>query len=95
MTVFVPEPLCLDDYCVPQMLKYKFDQIIDGRRMSGGTLGQLIPPSTVMIVYGTMTGSVGGLFAGGMSSVLCWLFSMHIYITYDAGSIKSWSPTML
>src|SRR5204863_10212204 len=34
---------------------------------AGGTLGSLIPPPTIMVVYGIMTGtSVGKLFAAGI-----------------------------
>ena len=69
---------------LPQMLKYKYDdKIAMGSVLSGGTLGQLIPPSTNMIVYGTITSvSVGGLFAGGMSAgiVLALLYCGYIAI---------------
>ncbi len=73
--------VALGTIALPQMLKYKYDRhIAMGAVLSGGTLGQLIPPSTVMVVYGTMTGvSVGGLFAGGISSGL--LLSL-IYCSY-------------
>jgi len=76
--------IALTTIALPQMLKYKYDEKISmGAVLSGGTLGQLIPPSTNMIVYGTMTGvSVGGLFAGGMSAgiVLALLYCAFIAI---------------
>lgn len=69
---------------LPQMFKYKYDEKISmGAVLAGGTLGQLIPPSTNMIVYGTITSvSVGGLFAGGMSSgiVLALLYCLYIAV---------------
>ncbi|MBQ3276410.1 MAG: TRAP transporter large permease subunit [Oscillospiraceae bacterium] len=62
--------VALSTIALPQMLKYGYKkEIAIGSVLSGGTLGQLIPPSTIMIMYGTMTGvSVGQLFAGGISS---------------------------
>ncbi|HDK27322.1 MAG TPA: TRAP transporter large permease subunit [Candidatus Atribacteria bacterium] len=66
---------------LPQMLKYKYDKNISmGSVMAGGTLGQLIPPSVNMIVYGVVTGvSVGGLFAGGL---WCGVILALLYIAY-------------
>ena len=73
--------IALTTIALPQMLKYKYDKHISmGAVLSGGTLGQLIPPSTVMIVYGTLTGvSVGRLFAIGVSSGL---FLAALYCAY-------------
>ncbi|MFO7577847.1 MAG: TRAP transporter large permease subunit [Pelovirga sp.] len=66
---------------LPQMLKHGYN-----RRgalssvLGGGTLGQLIPPSTNMILYGVVTGvSIGGLFAGGISAGV---FLATLYIVY-------------
>lgn len=66
---------------LPQMLKHGYNRKISiGSVMSGGTLGQLIPPSTNMVVYGAVTGvSIGGLFAGGIT---CGLFLAFIYSLY-------------
>lgn len=69
---------------LPQMLKHKYDLKLGmGAVMAGGTLGQLIPPSTNMVVYGAVTGvSIGGLFAGGITCglVLVVLYSLYIII---------------
>ncbi len=66
---------------LPQMLKYKYDLKLSlGSVMAGGTLGQLIPPSATMVVYGAATGvSIGGLFAGGIT---CGIFLSLMYILY-------------
>lgn len=66
---------------LPQMLKYKYDQRLSlGAVMAGGTLGQLIPPSTNMVIYGAVTGvSVGSLFAGGLT---CGIFLALLYCAY-------------
>lgn len=69
---------------LPQMAKYKYDQGVNlGSILSGGTLGQIIPPSLVMIVYSAVTGqSVGKLFAAGVCAglLLVALFSLYIFI---------------
>jgi len=71
----------LGTIALPQMLKYKYDKkIAMGSILAGGTLGQLVPPSTIMIVYGAMTGvSVGGLFAGGLG---CGILLSAMYCIY-------------
>ncbi len=54
-----------------------------GSVLGGGTLGQLIPPSTNMILYGAVTGvSIGGLFAGGISAgvLLATIYILYIVI---------------
>jgi len=53
---------------VPAMLAHKYDKkLAVGIVMAGGTLGFLIPPSMIMVMYAFITGtSVGRLFAGGV-----------------------------
>lgn len=69
---------------LPQMFRHNYNKKISlGSVLAGGTLGQLIPPSQTMIVYGAMTGvSVGKLFAGGLSTglVLVMLYSLYVLI---------------
>src|SRR5256885_1032973 len=52
----------------PPMKKFGYsDALATGAIASGGTLGILIPPSTIMVIYGIMTGtSIGKLFAAGV-----------------------------
>ena len=52
----------------PSMKKYGYsDALAAGAIASGGTLGILIPPSTILVIYGIMTGtSIGQLFAAGI-----------------------------
>ena len=66
---------------LPQMLKHKYNKKMSlGCVMAAGTLGQLIPPSTNMVLYGCVTGvSIGGLFAGGMTAGI---FLAGLYISY-------------
>jgi len=53
---------------LPEMKKYKYDPALaTGVVAAGGSLGILIPPSTIFIVYGVMTEqSVGKLFISGI-----------------------------
>lgn len=53
---------------LPEMKKYKYDPALaTGVVAAGGSLGILIPPSTIFIVYGIMTEqSVGKLFMAGV-----------------------------
>ena len=52
----------------PSMKKFGYsDALATGSIAAGGTLGILIPPSTIMVIYGIMTGtSIGKLFAAGV-----------------------------
>ena len=52
----------------PSMKKYGYsDALAAGAIAAGGTLGILIPPSTIMVIYGIMTGTnIGKLFAAGI-----------------------------
>ncbi len=52
----------------PPMRRFHYsDRLAAGSIAAGGTLGILIPPSTVMVIYGIMTEtSIGKLFAAGL-----------------------------
>jgi tripartite ATP-independent transporter DctM subunit len=51
---------------LPQMLNRKYDKLMSlGAILAGGTLGILIPPSVLLIVYGMVdNSSIGQLYAG-------------------------------
>ncbi len=51
---------------LPEMLKRRYDKFIStGSILAGGTLGILIPPSVMLIVYGMVdNSSIGQLYAG-------------------------------
>src|SRR3979409_1828828 len=52
----------------PSMKKFGYaDYLATGAIAAGGTLGILIPPSTIMVIYGIMTETnIGQLFAAGI-----------------------------
>ena len=63
---------------LPEMKRYKYDDTLaTGCLASAGTLGILIPPSTIFLVYGIMTEqSIGKLFVAGIipGIILAFLF---------------------
>lgn len=69
---------------LPQMKKFRYDPAMaTGVVAAGGSLGVLIPPSTIFIIYGIMTEqSVGKLFMAGIlpGVVLTLMFILTIYI---------------
>lgn len=69
---------------LPEMKRFEYDDsLATGCIAAGGTLGILIPPSTVMIIYGILTEQpIATLFIAGIlpGILLCGLFVLTIYI---------------
>nr|WP_210272821.1 TRAP transporter large permease subunit [Chthonobacter rhizosphaerae] len=67
--------------CLPAMLKRQYDQrLAVGVICAGGSLGTLLPPSIVLIVYGLVAQvSIGDLF---LAAVLPGLLLVGIYLVY-------------
>jgi C4-dicarboxylate transporter DctM subunit len=67
---------------LPEMKRYKYDDTLaTGCLASAGTLGILIPPSTIFLVYGIITEqSIGKLFVAGIipGVILTLLFVMTV-----------------
>lgn len=66
---------------LPSMLKYKYDiPMATGSICAGGTLGILIPPSVMILIYGPLAGiSVGKLF---MAAFIPGLVLAVLYLVY-------------
>jgi tripartite ATP-independent transporter DctM subunit len=66
---------------LPHMLRLKYDKkLAIGTICAGGSLGTMIPPSIVLIVYGlTANVSIGDLF---LATVLPGLMLASLYVTY-------------
>jgi len=73
---------------IPSMLKRNYrTELITGSIMAGGSLGALIPPSIVMMIYGLISRqSVGQLFMGGvfpgliLSTLYCSYIAIRSYL---------------
>jgi tripartite ATP-independent transporter DctM subunit len=69
---------------MPEMKKYKYAPILtSGSIAAGSTLGVVIPPSVVLVVYGIYTGqSIGKLFFGSFvpGVILAFLMALTVYI---------------
>ena len=69
---------------LPEMKRYGYDMgLATGTVAAAGSLGILIPPSVIFIVYGILTEqSIGKLFAAGIvpGILLCFLFLMTIHL---------------
>lgn len=80
--------------CVPEMRKYGYDErIATGSVAAGGTLGILIPPSVIIVIYALAAQeSVPALFAAGLfpGLLMTLLFMVAIWIT---GRLRpDWMP---
>lgn len=91
---------------LPEMKRYGYsDSLAAGTVASGGSLGMLIPPSVVFIVYALMTEqSIGRLFLAGIipGILITGLFCVSIYIRCTknkklgpAGPKQSWKERFL
>jgi tripartite ATP-independent transporter DctM subunit len=69
---------------LPEMKRYGYDMgLATGTVAAAGSLGILIPPSVIFIVYGILTEqSIGKLFAAGIlpGILLCFLFLLIIHL---------------
>ncbi len=84
----------------PSLLKGGYGQPFSiGVLIASGSLGIIIPPSIVMIVYAAVTGvSVGALFIAGVGAGVAYGFCFMVYCVYYAwrnnvprGDIPPWS----
>jgi tripartite ATP-independent transporter DctM subunit len=64
---------------IPEMRRFDYaDRLAAGAVAAGGTLGILIPPSVVMVIYGILTSTdIGKLFAAG---ILPGLLGIALYV---------------
>lgn len=79
---------------IPEMKKYKYHpQLSAGSVAAGATLGVLIPPSIVLVVYGIYTGqSIGKLFFGNViPSALLTIF-IAATVVYICWRHPDWGP---
>lgn len=91
---------------MPEMRRYKYsDSLATASIAAGGTLGILIPPSVILVIYGLITNaSVGKLFIAGvlpgLIGVLFYLLAVKYVVTKDpkagpAGEKTPWKERLL
>ncbi len=69
------------------------DELSAGTIAAGGTLGILIPPSTIMVIYGLVTETnIGKLFAAGLIPGLLTAALMCVTVSYLAWRHPTWGP---
>jgi C4-dicarboxylate transporter DctM subunit len=77
---------------IPEMKRYKYDPALaTGSVAAGGTMGGLIPPSGILIIYGIITEtSIGRLFAAGIVpgilEAVIYIFTIYI--------LCKWKPSL-
>jgi C4-dicarboxylate transporter DctM subunit len=91
---------------MPEMRRYKYDDSLATASIAaGGTLGILIPPSVILVIYGLMTEtSVGKLFIAGvlpgLVGVLFYLLAVTVVVTRNpaagpAGEKSNWADRFI
>lgn len=80
----------------PAMIKRGYDnKMVVGGIALGGSLGIIIPPSIIAVLYGSLTGtSVGKLFMGGMVPGILTAFLTIIYITVKCALNPRMGPAL-
>jgi len=77
---------------IPPMRRFGYsDSLASGSVAAGGTLGILIPPSIILVIYGILTGqNIGKLFIAGilpgMLAILCYLGAVSATVYFDPKS---------
>ncbi len=81
---------------LPAMLKYHYDKgLATGAIAASGTLGQIIPPSIILILLGDVAGvPVGELFAGAVIPGLMLVAAFVLYILIAAYLKPGLAPAM-
>jgi C4-dicarboxylate transporter, DctM subunit len=84
----------MSSVAIPEMKKYNYHPMLNaGSVAAGATLGVLIPPSIVLVVYGIYTGqSIGKLFFGNVipSAILTVLIAATVF--YICWQHPDWGP---
>jgi len=80
---FGPGILTMGLIAVPAMLKHRYDKSLAlGCVMAGGVLGEIIPPSIIMIIFAYISRiSIGKIFFGGAIPGFITAFLYILYIT--------------
>ncbi len=82
---------------LPQMARFKYsDRLATGALAAGGTIGVLIPPSVIMLIYGILTEtSIGDLFIAGIIPGLLLMLFFMITVMIMIGINPSYAPDVV
>jgi tripartite ATP-independent transporter DctM subunit len=77
---------------IPAMLSYRYSKsLISGVICAGGSLGTMIPPSLVVVIYGSVANlSIGQLFSAVLLPGLIMVGAFFLYIL----SVCAWKPSL-
>ncbi|MGH7402785.1 MAG: TRAP transporter large permease, partial [Candidatus Rokuibacteriota bacterium] len=78
----------------PSMKRFGYsDQLAAGTVAGAGTLGIMVPPSTIMIIYGVFTETnIGKLFAAGVLPGILGASLLCLAIAYTTWRHPTWGP---
>lgn len=81
---------------LPSMMKHKYNKkLAYGTIMSAGSLGTIIPPSIILIIYGAQAQiSIGKLFAGGLGAGITLSVLYLLYIVVRTLIKPEWGPAI-
>jgi C4-dicarboxylate transporter DctM subunit len=84
----------MSQVAIPEMKKYKYHpQLNAGSVAAGATLGVLIPPSIVLVVYGLYTGqSIGKLFFGNIIPSAILTIAIAATVFFICWRHPDWGP---
>jgi C4-dicarboxylate transporter DctM subunit len=84
----------MSSVAIPEMKKYNYHPILNaGSVAAGATLGVLIPPSIVLVVYGLYTGqSIGKLFFGNVIPSVILTLLIAATVLYICFRHPQWGP---
>ena len=89
----------LGQVSVPEMRKFKYsDRLATGAVAAGGTVGVLIPPSIILVIYGVLTEtSITDLFVAaiipGLMQILVYILTIAVIVRLWPGSAGPSAPT--
>ncbi|OPY69278.1 MAG: Sialic acid TRAP transporter permease protein SiaT [Syntrophorhabdaceae bacterium PtaU1.Bin034] len=85
----------MSQVAIPAMRKYRYHpQLSAGSVAAGATLGVLIPPSIVLVVYGLYTGqSIGKLFFGNIIPSAILTVAIAATVIYVCWRHPDWGPS--
>ena len=88
--------IAMGTIALPQMLKHGYDKKLSmGSIAASGTLGVLIPPSVLMVLFGLFSqDSIGQLFAGGIFAGLVMSAVFIAYILIRSYIQKDYCPAL-